>query len=118
MIEPRVSYATVEKASRFIHSLGRGCFLRKTHIQNAFCIIRIRPEDYNLLGMKWQGLYYCDRSLAMGSASPPKTFETVSTAVEWIAHTKLRIDHIMHLLDDFLIIPQVAIFVRLNFNCF
>ena len=104
MIEPSVSYATVEKASRFIHSVDRGCFLCKTYIQNAFCIIRIRPEDYNLLRMKWQGLYYYDRSLAMGCASVPKTFETVSTAVEWIAYTKLRIDHIMHLLDDFLII--------------
>ena len=40
----------------------------------------------------------------MGCTSAPKTFETVSTAVEWIVHTKLRIDHIMHLLDDFLII--------------
>ena len=33
-----------------------------------------------------------------------KTFETFSTAIEWIAQNKLHITHILHLLDDLLII--------------
>ena len=33
-----------------------------------------------------------------------RTFETLSFALEWIAQKKLKIDHIIHLLDDFLII--------------
>jgi len=31
-------------------------------------------------------------------------FETFSTAVEWVAHNKLKIDFILHLLDDFLLV--------------
>ena len=44
--------------------------------------------------------------MPMGCSSSCKTFETLSTAMEWIAQTKLGIKHIIHLLDDFLIIAQ------------
>ena len=42
--------------------------------------------------------------MAMGCSSEPKTFETFSTAVEWIAQTKFHLAYIMHLVDDFQII--------------
>ena len=99
-----VSYATVEDAIRFIKTVGPGCFLAKTDIKNAFRIIPIRPEDYNLLGMCWQGLYYFDRCMPMGCSSSCKTFELFSTAIEWVAQHKLHIECILHLLDDFLIV--------------
>ena len=40
----------------------------------------------------------------MGCSSGCRTFETLSSALEWIARKKMKIDHIIHLLDDFLII--------------
>ena len=83
---------------------GVGSFLAKTDIKSAFRIIPIQPADYNLLGFCWRGSYYYDRCLAMGLASSCKTFETLSTAVQWIAQTKLGISYMLHLLDDFLII--------------
>ena len=99
-----VSYATIDDAIRLIKRSGRGCYLAKTDIKNAFRIIPIHPDDYHLLGMKWKGEYYYDRCMPMGCRSSCKTFETLSTAVEWIAREKLRIKSILHLLDDFLII--------------
>lgn len=42
--------------------------------------------------------------MPMGCSSSCKTFETFSSALEWIAQNKLKINHILHLLDDFLII--------------
>jgi hypothetical protein len=42
--------------------------------------------------------------MPMGCSSSCKTFETLSTAVEWIAREKLGIECMLHLLDDFLII--------------
>jgi hypothetical protein len=42
----------------------------------------------------------------MGCASSCKTFETFSTAVEWIARHKFGIDELLHLLDDFLFIAS------------
>ena len=44
----------------------------------------------------------------MIGASSCKTFEMFSTALEWIAQNKLRIPHILHLLDDFLIVSPIV----------
>ena len=116
-----VSYATISDAIQQIKLAGAGCFLSKTDIKNAFRITPIRPQDYHLLGMKWQGMYYYDRCMPMGCSSSCKTFETFSSALEWIAQNKLHIRHILHLLDDFLIIApsyqlcqaQLSLFVDL-----
>ena len=99
-----VHYATVADAIRLIKAAGKGCFLAKTDIKNAFRIIPIRLQDHCLLGMKWRSKYYYDRCLPMGATSLCKTFETFSTAIQWIAQQKLHIEAIIHLLDDFLLI--------------
>lgn len=99
-----VHYATIDGAIELIKRAGPGCFLTKTDIKNAFRIIPIHPDDYGLLGMQWRGLYYYDRCMPMGCSSSCLTFETFSTAVEWVAHNKLKIDYILHLLDDFLLV--------------
>ena len=99
-----VSYATVEDAIRLIQSVGPGCFLAKTDIKNAFRIVPIQPQDFHLLGICWRGMYYYDRCMPMGCSSSCKTFEMLSSAVEWIAQTKLHIPFILHLLDDFLLV--------------
>ena len=60
--------------------------------------------------MQWRGLYYYDRCMPMGCSSSCLTFETFSTAVEWVAHNKLKIDYILHLLGDFLLVaPSVQL---------
>lgn len=99
-----VKYATIEEAIPLIKSAGPGCFLAKTDVKNAFRIIPIHPNDYGLLGMQWRGLYYYDRCMPMGCSSSCLTFETFSTAVEWIARNKLKIDYILHILDDYLLV--------------
>ena len=43
-----VCYATTQDAIHHIKTFGPGCFLAKTDIKNAFQIISVRPEDYNL----------------------------------------------------------------------
>ena len=49
-----VSFATVENAIGLIKSVGPNCFLAKTDVKNAFRLVPIRPEDYDLLGIYWQ----------------------------------------------------------------
>ena len=101
-----VKYATVDDAINFIKVLGQGCVLAKTDVRNAFRIIPIHPSDHPLLGLQWKGQWYYDRCLPMGCSSSCKTFECLSTAMEWIARNKLGIPHILHILDDFLIIGE------------
>ena len=103
-----VQYATIADAISLIKQCGKGCFLAKTDIKDAFRIIPIQPSDYPLLGVKWNGLYYYDRCMPMGCSSSCKMFETFSSALEWLAKTKLQISSILHLLDDFLIVAPTA----------
>lgn len=101
-----VQYATVDDAIQIIKRLGLGCALAKTDVRSAFRIIPVHPNDYQLLGMQWRGQYYVDRCLPMGCASSCKTFEALSTAMEWVARNKLAIPNIIHILDDFLILEK------------
>ena len=98
-----VHYASISDAIKCIKNCGVGSFLAKTDIKHAFRIIPIHPDDHHLLGMKWKGLYYYDKCMPMGCASSCRTFETFSTAIEWIAQHILGISNIIHVLDDFLI---------------
>ena len=101
-----VQYASIDHA---IKRSGVGSYLAKTDIKSAFRILHIYPQDFHLLGRKWSGQYYYDKCMSMGCSSSCKTFETFSTAVEWIAHDKLGIANLIHLLDDFLLIQPTEI---------
>ena len=70
--------------------------------ESAFRIIPLRPSDYDLVGMFWQGKYYYDRVMPFGCASSCRTFEMFSTAIEWVAKKHLQIPHLIHILGDYL----------------
>ena len=110
--ERTVSYATIDDAICIIKRLGKGCAMSKTDIKSAFRIIPVHPLDYHILGMHWEGNYYYDKALPMGCSGSCKIFETFSTSLEWIAKNKLGIPHIIHILDDFLIIEPTKGSVR------
>ena len=59
-----------------------------------------------LVGMKWDNMYYFDRCLAMGLTSSCAIFESFSTALEWLSITHLGACAVLHILDDFLFIAQ------------
>ena len=63
---------------------------QKLTLRTHFCIILIHPQDYKLLGIFWRGCYNYDRSMPMGCSSSCKTFETFSTAIQWIAQKKFH----------------------------
>ncbi|MEW8091241.1 MAG: hypothetical protein AB2784_16615, partial [Candidatus Thiodiazotropha endolucinida] len=82
------------------------CFLAKTDIQSAFRIVPVHPDAYELLCFSWEGKFYYDRCLAFGASSRCRIFERVSSALEWIALSKLRASAVVKILDDFLFIEN------------
>ena len=48
-----LSYCSVNDAFAIVSSLGRGTLMAKIDPWNAFCLIPVRPQDWNLLGIKW-----------------------------------------------------------------
>ncbi len=103
-----LQYVTIDHAIEGIKRFGHGCFLAKTDIESAFRLIPVHPEDYELLGMFWQGKYYYDKVLPFGLRSAPFLFNQLSDAVEWILIKECRISFVCHILDDFLLIEPKA----------
>ena len=101
-----VHYANIDDAIRLVRRTGRGCALAKTDIKNVFRLIPVSPSDYSLLGICWRNKLYVDRNLAMGLSSSCKMFECFSSALEWVARTKLQIPGILHPLADFPIVSN------------
>ena len=96
-----LSYITVDRAINMILDLGRGCFLSKVDIKDAFRILPVKRGQWYLLGILWKGRYYFDSRLPMGSRSSPFIFDTLAAALEWICSYKYELEHLCHLLDDF-----------------
>lgn len=103
-----LQYITIDNAIEGILGLGQGSFLAKTDIESAFRLIPLRPSDYELFGMYWQGSYYYDKVLPFGLRSAPYLFNQLSEAIEWILLTKCSISFVCHILDDFLIIEPAS----------
>ena len=99
-----VHYASFDDAVSQVLRLGPGALLSKTDIDNAFRLVPIHPEDHELLGIHFQGQFFYDTCLPMGASSSCAIFEKFSSAIHWIANRHLDIQHMVHILDDFLIL--------------
>ena len=98
-----LQYVTIDTAIQGIKRFGHDCFLAKTDIESAFRLIPVHPDDYELLGMYWEGKYYYDKVLPFGLRSGPYLFNQLSDTIEWILQNKCMISFVCHILDDFLI---------------
>ena len=112
-----LQYITIDNAIHGILSLGQGCFLAKTDIESAFRLIPLRPSDYELFGMYWEGSYYYDKVLPFGLRSAPFLFNLLSDAIEWILLNQCQVSFVCHILDDFLIIEPALSSPPLNLLC-
>ena len=112
-----LQYIAIDNAIQGILSFGQGCFLAKTDIEFAFRLIPLRPSDYELFGMYWEGGYYYDKVLPFGLRSAPFLFNLLSDAIEWILLNECLISFVCHILDDFLIIEPAALSPPFHLPC-
>ena len=101
----KVKYAVLEDA---LEPLTRYAapYLAKADIAEAYRLLPIRKEDYNLTGFKLDGKYYQDAMLSMGASSSCLTFERFSSGLKFILENKYEVRHVVKLLDDFLFIGE------------
>ena len=100
-----LTYTTVDRVADIVACLGRSALLAKIDIESAFRLVPVHPHDRALQAMQWQGKIYIDPMLPFGLRSAPKIFNAVANAFHW--HLKQRgIDHVLHYLDDFIIIAE------------
>lgn len=104
-IDPKlasVQYTSFDAAVDMIQELGKNCKLFKMDLRNAFRLIPINPEDFELLGFRFRDLYYFDKALPFGASISCSHFEHFSTFLEFCVKNKTHSNHLLHYLDDFL----------------
>ena len=120
-----IQYASFDDAVDCLIKLGRHTQMAKTDIDSAFRLIPIIKIDHPLLGFKLGGNFYYDSCLPFGASSSCAIFEAFSSALEWAAIYKCNIEHIIHILDDFLIFDppfnnrcndKLSIFLKMCFD--
>lgn len=96
-----VTYQTLQHALSLIQFHSPTAYLAKTDIADAFRIIPLHPDQYNLLGFSFNSHYYFDKMLCMGAAKSCRFFEDFSNALVWILHCKFHLTSIVKVLDAF-----------------
>jgi len=104
-----LQYVRVDDAITILRSLGPGSFMAKTDLKSAFRLMTIHPKDWNLLGIYWQSQYYIDLYHPFGLRSAPFLFNQISNALEWILKHNYGLHHVIHILDDFVIVEHTKI---------
>ena len=104
----KVEYSSFDRAIDLVARTGRDAELAKEDIKSAFRLLPIAPEDFELLGVKFDGRYYVDKCLPMGIRCAPAYFETFSSFLEHCVREALGTERLIHYMDDFLAVgsPQ------------
>ncbi len=100
-----VNYDNIDTVISLVKQFGKNAKMAKADILNAYRLVPIYPNDYELLGFtttdkSGQIAYYFDTRLTMGLSISCQVFEKFSTALQWIMETKFGAN-MSHLLDDF-----------------
>ena len=103
-----VKYQKLEDAINIIKQLGRGTLMSKLDIKDAFRLIPINLKDYKLLGIHWDSKFYFDKTLLMGCSTSCAIFEAFSSAIHWSLTPKNKDGHIVHIIDDFLMLGETG----------
>ena len=101
-----LKYVKLDDSIAVMKTFGTSATLCKADIADAFKQIPIHPDMWHLHGIRWDTQLYFYTRLVFGSRSSPKIFDTLSVALCWVARNVFRIEHILHLLDDFLMIDD------------
>ena len=65
---------------------GKGSYLVKAGIQEAYRMVPVHPEDQHLLGVEWNGVVFIDKVLHFSLRSAPTA---VADAFLWILAKKV-----------------------------
>ena len=101
----RVQYPSLQDAIDIIlslHDQGYKPVLFKLDIQSAFRLLPLSPDNFPLMGLRFNGFYYVDAFLPMGSSSSCRIFQNFSDSIAFLMHHHAGVDHVINYLDDFL----------------
>jgi site-specific DNA-cytosine methylase len=96
------THKRIRRKIRQQHGLTGRVVLAKRDLKSAYRNVAVRPSDWHLCGMKWDGQFFVDTRLSFGCRSSVDKFLSVSDALEW-ALRRWGVN-VVHYIDDFIFI--------------
>ena len=103
----KVNYSSLDSILEMIYNCGKSAELANIDIKPAFKPLIVNPADFDLLGIKFDNMYYIDKCLPMGCSVSCNLFEKVSSFVQWVVETRCGLHSIDHYLDDFILVGKI-----------
>lgn len=114
-----VSYKDFDHVASLIVSQGVGCLIAKVDIKSAFRVLPIHPDSVHLFGFYFEGSYYMDKCLPMGSSISCAFFECFSSAIRDVLLKNFAFHCVSHILDDFIFLaPATSVLCLQQLDCF
>ena len=95
-------YIGVDDVVAHLSHHGTATLLFKIDIQHAFRNVPVHPEDWCMLGMKWNDQYHIDKVLPFSLRSSPAIFNLLANAVCWILRENYGLKSLEFYQDDFI----------------
>ena len=102
----KVNYSSLDSILEMIYNCGKSAELANIDIKPAFRPLIVNSADFDLLGIKFDNMYYIDKSLHMGCSVSCNLFEQFSSFLQWIVETRCGLHSIDHYLDDFILVGK------------
>lgn len=102
----KIELGRFDDAAEAIRMLGPGCLLIKLDVEAAYKQVPVRREDWPLIGFKWRGKWYYERTLPFGLKSSCRLWEMYATALHHFFEHDLGIKCVVHYIDDFLFVVE------------
>ena len=96
-----VTFSKFDVAVNLVRVTGPGALMAKLDIKHAFRIMPVHPDDWDLLGTCWDGLYLVKLHLPFSGRSSVFISNTSADALTWILCIKHAVARLVHYLDDF-----------------
>ena len=94
-------YIAVDDIVAHVRRHGTGGLLFNVDIQHDFRNVPAHPEDWCMLGMKWNNQYYVAKVLPFGLRSSAAIFNLMADAACWILCENYGLKSLEHYVDDF-----------------
>lgn len=104
-----MQYSSVDLAIQHILQTGKGTWLSKADISDAFKLLPIKPSLWQWHGFKWRECYYFASKLTFGSKSSPWLCNTFASALNWVFSSQMGCGKVINYLDYFLLLESPAL---------
>ena len=101
-----LEYTSFDEALEALLDVGRGAYLVKRDLADAFRHIPVTRADWWLLGFQWNNSYWMDIFLPFGLRTSPFIFDLFAKGINLILVVQNWL--VLHYLDDFLAIVKTS----------